>query len=95
MITYYGYTDGSGEYFVVIDSDKCSGCGHCVEQCPKKVLHIESVFIDLEDKPIAVVKEEFCNKIGYICATCKPETNKTPCVLSCTTGAVKCVFDRC
>ena len=95
MITYYGYTDGSGEYFVVIDSDKCNGCGVCVEQCPKGVLQVELMFIDLEDKPVAVVKEECCNKIGYTCAACKPETNQAPCVLSCPVGAVRCVFDVC
>jgi NAD-dependent dihydropyrimidine dehydrogenase PreA subunit len=93
LIAYYGYTDGSGEYFVVIDSDKCSGCGKCVEHCPKGVLQVELMFIDLDDKPVAIVKEEYCNKIGYICAACKPELNQAPCVLSCPTGAIKCVFD--
>lgn len=92
MITYYGYTDGSGEYFVAIDSDKCSGCGTCVKQCPQKALQLETVFEDLEDKTVATVKEECRNKIRYICAECKPESNQTPCVLTCINGAVKCIY---
>jgi len=95
MITYYGYADGSGEYFVAIDSDKCEGCGRCVKMCPKGVLQVGSVFIDLEDKSVAVVKEECCNKLGYLCAECGPERNQSPCVLSCRVGAVKCVFNVC
>lgn len=91
MITYYGYTDGSGEYFVVIDSDKCSGCGNCVRHCPKSALQLEPVFVDLEDKTVATVKEEYRNKIGFVCAECKPELNLAPCVLACRNGAVKCI----
>jgi Fe-S-cluster-containing hydrogenase component 2 len=92
VITYYGYTDGSGEYFIAIDSDKCSGCGKCIEQCPKSVLQLDSLFVDLEDKTVAAVKEEHRNKIKYACADCKPEENRSPCVLSCLEGAVKCIF---
>jgi Fe-S-cluster-containing hydrogenase component 2 len=91
MITYYGYTDGSGEYYVVIDSDKCTGCEKCVKQCPKTALQMEMTFIDLEDKPLAVVKKEYCNKIKYICTECKPEKNPPLCVLSCPTKAIKYV----
>ena len=92
MITHYGYTDGSGEYYVIIDSDKCNGCEKCVKQCPKNALQLELEFIDLEDKPVATIRKECCNKIKYICAECKPEKNSTPCILSCPTEAIKCVF---
>lgn len=92
MITYYGYTDGSGEYYVVVDSDKCSGCGKCVEKCPQNALQLESAFIDLEDKTVAAVAEEHRKKIKYTCSACKPENNQTPCVLACEGGAIKCVW---
>ncbi|MCL2642678.1 MAG: 4Fe-4S binding protein [Candidatus Bathyarchaeota archaeon] len=92
MISYYGYSDGSGEYFIIVDSEKCSGCQKCVNQCPKNALHIELLFIDLEDKPVASVKEAFCNKIQYICAQCKPEKNQTPCTLACPNKAIKCLY---
>ncbi len=90
MITYYGYTDGSGEYYIIVDSDKCSGCGKCVEECPQKALRLEAQFIDLEDKTVVAVIEEHRKKIKYTCAVCKPETNHAPCVLSCKSEAIKC-----
>jgi len=94
LISYYGYADGSGEYFVIVDSDKCEGCGRCVERCPGGVLAVESVFIDLEDKSVAVVREECCNKLGYLCAVCRSK-GELPCVLSCLNGAIRCVFEVC
>ncbi len=93
MITYYGYSDGSGEYYIVIDDAKCSGCGECVKLCPNSALQLENVFIDLEDKTVAVVKEEHRKKIKYTCAPCKPEKGETPCVLGCQKGAIKCVWN--
>ena len=93
MITHYGYIDGSGEYYIVVDSDKCSGCGKCVEGCPQKALVLVTEFIDLEDKTVAAVSEEHRKKISYTCATCKPESNQTPCVLACESKALKCVWN--
>jgi NAD-dependent dihydropyrimidine dehydrogenase PreA subunit len=31
---HYGYKDGSGDYFIIIDTDKCNGCGICEHECP-------------------------------------------------------------
>jgi Fe-S-cluster-containing hydrogenase component 2 len=92
MIMHYGYIDGSGEYYIIIDSDKCNGCGTCIEHCPKGALHKITEFIDLEDKTIAAVKEEHRKKISYTCAECKPNENKTPCVSSCSQRAICCVW---
>lgn len=92
MITYYGYSDGSGEYYVSVDSDKCDGCGKCIKACPTKAVHLESVFIDLEDKTIAAVKEEERKKIKYTCAPCKPEANSTPCKRACEKKAINCMW---
>ena len=93
MITHYGYYDGSGEYYIVIDSDKCSGCGKCAQKCPQKALQLETEFIDLEDKTVAAVTEEHRKKIKYTCASCKPENNLIPCVLACEAKAVKSVWN--
>jgi len=93
MITHYGYIDGSGEYYIVIDSEKCNGCGKCVLNCPQNALKIETEFIDLEDKTVATVLEEYRKKIKYTCASCNPENKNTPCILSCKTKAVKCVWN--
>lgn len=92
VITYYGYCDGSGEYFVTIDTDKCTGCGKCVKECPQSALQLEAIFIDLEDKTVASVKEDQRKKIKYTCSPCKPETNGAPCVISCETQAIKCIW---
>ncbi|MCL2691494.1 MAG: 4Fe-4S binding protein [Candidatus Bathyarchaeota archaeon] len=93
MISYHGYSDGSGEYFLSVDSDKCNGCQKCINKCPQNILHIELMFIDLEDKPIAAVKKEQCNKIRYTCTQqCNPEKNQTPCILCCPTNAITCHF---
>lgn len=92
MIVHYGYIDGSGEYFIVIDSDKCNGCRKCVEKCPQGALEMVTEFIDLEDKTVAAVSEAHRKKISYTCAECKPQENKTPCVLACPQGAIKCIW---
>lgn len=39
----YGYKDGSGEYFITIDTDKYNGCGDCVPACPYGVLGVGEV----------------------------------------------------
>jgi Fe-S-cluster-containing hydrogenase component 2 len=93
MITYYGYADGSGEYYVVIDAEKCDGCGKCVIACPHNALLMETQLIDLEDKTVAAIAEEHRKRIRYTCQPCKPETGKTPCVLACSRNAMRCVWN--
>lgn len=92
MITHYGYIDGSGEFYIIIDSDKCNSCGECVKRCPQNALEMVTEFIDLEDKTVVAVTEQHRKKIKYTCSQCKPEENKTPCILSCKQGAIKCVW---
>jgi NAD-dependent dihydropyrimidine dehydrogenase PreA subunit len=92
IITYYGYSDGSGEYYIVIDDEKCNGCGKCVEQCPQEALKLITVMVDLEDELVAAVTEEHRKKIKYTCAPCKPESGKTPCVLACEHKAITCTW---
>lgn len=92
MITHYGYIDGSGEFYIIVDSDRCSGCGECVQACPQKALTLVTEFIDLEDKTVVAVSEEHRKKIKYTCSACKPETKQTPCINACQTNAISCVW---
>jgi len=92
IIAYYGYSDGSGEYYIVVDDEKCNGCGECVKVCPQAVLCLENLLIDLEDKCVMIVKESQRKNLKYTCAACKPELNQAPCVLSCSRKAVKCIW---
>lgn len=84
----YGYTDGSGEYYITIDTDKCDGCAECVKVCPAQILEI---ITDDYDQEVAVIKEKNRKNIKYDCAPCKPITNRPelPCVRVCKPGAIK------
>lgn len=87
----YGYKDGSGEYFLTIDTDLCDGCGKCVKACPANVLGVgEDANDPLSDKIVAFVRNEERKKIKYTCGPCKPATNRPPlpCVVACPHKAI-------
>ena len=87
MIANYGYNDGSGEYFIAIDSDKCTGCEKCVQVCPAGVL--EMITDDYDDY-VAAVTDEQRRKIKYSCMPCKPTSGvrELPCTVSCEPVAI-------
>ena len=93
MKAYYGYKDGSGDYFIIIETDKCNGCGKCVEACPIKVLELIPNEFDIEGGTMATVKEEHRKKIKYTCGSCNPESNSSPCVLACESKAISIVWN--
>jgi ferredoxin len=93
MIIHYGYQDGSGKYYVSIDAEKCDACKICIEKCPQKVLKIDTVMIDIEDKQVAVVHEAHRKKIQYTCASCH-QGNDLPCVRSCKKGAIAATWQK-
>ena len=68
MLANYGYSDGSGDYFLTIDTDSCDGCGECVPVCPANVLEIAA---DDYGKMVARVREEVIKKLGYMCPGAK------------------------
>jgi len=92
IITHYGYSDGSGEYYIVIDAGKCNGCGKCVKHCPQDALELITMMVDLEDELVAGVKEKHRKKIKYTCSPCKPESGRTLCVLACEHKAITCTW---
>jgi Fe-S-cluster-containing hydrogenase component 2 len=85
----YGYMDGSGEFFITIDTDHCIECSHhgCVDACPVGVFEI---IVDDYDDEVAAIKEDERKKLKYDCAPCKPVSGREPlpCVVACTPGAI-------
>ncbi len=91
MLANYGYKDGSGDYFIAIDTDKCNGCGDCADACPYGVLEVgEDENDPFREEHVAKVTEEHRKKIKYSCAPCKPVSGRTPlpCDESCRPEAI-------
>jgi len=102
MLANYGYKDGSGEYFITIDTGKCDGCAKCVTACPNGVLEVgEDIGDPLRNTPVARVTDEQRKKIGYTCGECKTYLSSNtsveknaegiaglPCVSACGPGAI-------
>ena len=85
----YGYMDGSGEYFITIDTDLCIECSEhgCVAACPETLFEI---ILDDYDDTVAAIKEEHRKKVKYACGPCKPVSDRPtlPCVAACSPGAI-------
>ena len=92
MLANYGYQDGSGEYFITIDTEKCNGCGKCVEICPASVFVVEDEDPNdpLREEPVAMVAPNKKKSLKYECNPCKPSANTPPlpCVKACKAGAI-------
>jgi Fe-S-cluster-containing hydrogenase component 2 len=92
MIVNYGYQDGSGTYFISVDTEKCNGCGKCVQACSYGILEMVSDEFDpFEDRMVVSVIDEHRNKLKYSCAPCKPSdsVNVLNCILACSQEAIK------
>ncbi|MFX0014787.1 MAG: 4Fe-4S binding protein [Promethearchaeota archaeon] len=87
----YGYKDGSGEFYITIDTDLCNGCNKCVEACPEGVLEVAENELDpLADELVVRVTDNHRKKIKYSCAPCKPTGApvQLPCVQICGNKAI-------
>ncbi len=90
----YGYKDGSGDFYITVDTDRCNGCGDCVKACPVGILELVENQYDIDaETPIASVKEEYSKKIKYSCMECKPVSGYSksdlPCVKVCSRNAIE------
>lgn len=92
MIANYGFKDGSGEWYVTIDTDKCTGCGDCIKVCPAHALEVaENEYDPFGNQHVVRIADEEHKKIKYTCAPCKPgfgAEQPTPCVAACEPGAI-------
>jgi ferredoxin len=92
MLANYGYSDGSGNYFITIDTEKCNGCGDCVTTCPARIFAVvdEDPNDPMNEQPVATVIAEKKNKVKYECGPCKPPSDRLPlpCMQACKPGAI-------
>ena len=92
MIANYGYKDGSGEFFISLDSDRCDGCGVCVSSCPAGVFEVrdQDPSDPFREIPVGAIKDSQRNKIKDACAPCKPVFDRPPlpCLTACKPGAI-------
>lgn len=89
MIANYGYRDGSGEYYITIDTGECLACEGrwCVDACPERLFEIET---DDYDDEVACVAAAGRRLLKEKCSACKPAAGYSglPCVAACRRGAV-------
>ncbi|MFC1845907.1 acyl-CoA dehydratase activase [Chloroflexota bacterium] len=72
----YGYSDGTGEYYITINNELCDGCGECIEACPEGIFTIGS---DDKNQPKVTVKDDVRKKLALACpgfhSGCRNEVN--------------------
>jgi len=73
MEIHYGYSDGSGDYYIVIDTDRCDGCGDCVAACPENILEVAK---DDYGDEVVRVRDDVISKVGYVCPGFNPGCSK-------------------
>jgi Fe-S-cluster-containing hydrogenase component 2 len=88
MLAHYGYEDGSGRYYITVDTARCTGCRDCVVVCPAGVLGMVEED-PVEERLVAAVSDEHRKKIKYSCSPCKPAgCTALPCVAACGPDAL-------
>ena len=93
MLANYGYEDASGRFFITIDTDRCDGCGACVEACPADCFVVldEDPNDPFRDQPVAAVDDAKRKDLKYQCGPCKPHGKPTalPCINACPQDAIE------
>ena len=87
MIANYGYEDGSGHYYIKIDTSKCAECSgkDCIGACPEKLFVTE---LDDFDDEVVLIRENARNTLQTSCAQCKAGSDKEICAAACTANAI-------
>lgn len=87
MIANYGYEDGSGNYYIRIDTSKCADCEAkgCIEACPEQLFVTE---LDDFDDEVVVIREDGRNTLQTDCAHCKASGKAELCLAACPEEAI-------
>lgn len=91
MLANYGYKDASGDFFITINTNKCDGCGDCVDSCQAGIFIVlkEDPNDPMRDEPVASISEKKIKKLKYECNLCKAKSNSSlSCINSCTNNAI-------
>jgi ferredoxin len=94
VIANYGYEDGSGFYYITVDTEVCLNCtGYaCAKACPNGVYAIE---MDDYDDFVAVVAEGARKRLRELCSLCKGQNgsggteHRLPCTDACPGAALR------
>ena len=93
MFAHYGYEDASGRFFITIDTDRCDGCGACLDACPRDcfVVFDEDPNDPFRETPVAVVADDRRKQLNYLCGPCKPASDRPPlpCMTACPHDAIE------
>ncbi len=89
MIANYGYQDGSGTYYIRIDTDCCVQCVEkpCITACSQGLF--ERIVDDYEEEVVQVVEPKR-RSLGSECSACKPASGYShlPCTRVCPLAAL-------
>jgi len=61
---HYGYSDGTGEYFIAIDYNKCDDCSECIKGCPAGIFSQGS---GTAGQPAIIIKQETARRLSSLC----------------------------
>ncbi len=87
MLANYGYEDGSGAYYIRIDTGACASCETkpCLTLCPAGLFQTE---LDDFDEEVITIPEAYRNTIATACASCKKADGQPPCEDGCPHKAI-------
>ena len=94
MLSNYGYEDGSGSYYIQIDTDQCCECQDkpCIRECPAGLF--EAILDDYDDE-VVQIRENMRNQLRLKCVVCKNRDNDQKegyapvCMQVCPHGALR------
>jgi Fe-S-cluster-containing hydrogenase component 2 len=88
MKAHHGYEDGSGSFYLTVDTELCTGCEECVKVCPAAVL-VMAEDDPVEENLVAAVAGGKRKQLAQACNPCKPRGYQAlPCVSACAASAL-------